>query len=138
VVAKFRVVLDPSFRGTQVEDDIQALTAEFNITMQWHEGSQVRPDSIPKAFRGADIVELAHATVAETGVIDAATIGRALRNFPYSPPSPSGDPESSPLQRYKNFGTAASPWASPPRARHDAFVALTQVWLEGRQSSVGA
>jgi len=98
-----QIVLDPSFAGTEVEDELLQASEQFDFNLGWHEGSELRPDEIPDNFRGPNIVELAHRTVGSSGLIDAATIGRALKTFPFTPPRPSGDPDSSHLQQYKKL-----------------------------------
>lgn len=96
------VVLDPSFAGTSVEDDLRRAANQFGFNLEWHEGSQINAAEIPDDFRGADIADIAR-RIAQDGLVDAATIGRALEPFPFTPPDPAGDPENSHLQQYKKL-----------------------------------
>jgi len=97
------VVLDPSFDGTSVEDDLRRAANQFGFSLEWHEGSQMSAAEIRDDFRGADIADLARRIAQDDGLIDAATIGRALEPFPFATPEPAGDPESSHLQQYKKL-----------------------------------
>jgi len=97
------IVVDPSFVGSRVEADLRVASERFGFGLVWHEGSEVGPAEIPDHFRGPDIADLARRIVRDDGVVDAATIGRALEAFPFTPPKPAGDPESSHLQQYKKL-----------------------------------
>ncbi len=105
--------LDPSFYGTQVHRDLQAAAHHYGFELAWSEGSEVLPADIDPRFRGSDVVALAEQTTRDDGLIDAAAIGKALVDLPFTPPSVEGDAEASPRQRYKKlwhcclqFGTA--------------------------------
>lgn len=108
--------LDPSFDGTTVHTDLVMASSRFGFELTWSEGSEVAPDEIDPGFRGPEVVALAHQTTRGDGLVDAATIGRALIHLPFMPPPPGGDAEDSALQRYKKlwhcclkFGTAPKP-----------------------------
>ena len=69
--------------------------------------------TIPVDFRGPATRALAEHIADKDGFIDAAAIGRSARDIPFTPPSPSGDTQDSPLQLHKyvwhcllRFGTA--------------------------------
>ena len=68
------VVLDPSFRGSVIEDQATSL----GVPVEWHEGRRLRVETLAEhpEFRGPRIVEVGR-RVADGGVLDAATIGRA-------------------------------------------------------------
>ena len=68
------VVLDPSFRGTPIEDQAGSL----GVPVEWHEGRRLRVETLTghPAFRGPSIVEVGR-RVAHDGELDAAIIGRA-------------------------------------------------------------
>lgn len=68
------VVLDPSFRGSVIEDQARSL----GVPVEWHEGRRLRVETLAEhpEFRGPRIVEVGR-RVADAGVLDAATIGRA-------------------------------------------------------------
>lgn len=110
------IVLDPSFEGTEVAADIHEAAERYGFRTGWNEGSELDPEQIDPAFRGPTIKALAFETTRRDGKVDAASIGRALASIPYVEPSIDGDPEDSPLQRYKKlwhtclrYGTPATP-----------------------------
>ncbi len=97
------IVLDPSFRQSDIERHMEAAATRYGFLVDWNEGSEVRPEEIDPEFRGSDIQLLARRAARPDGIVDAAAIGRALADFPFTAPSPSGDPEESPLQKYKKL-----------------------------------
>lgn len=97
------VVLDPSFVGNPIEDDLRTASERFGFSLVWHEGSELNSAEIPHDFRGPAVAELARRISRGDGLIDAAAIGRALEPFPFTRPQPAGDPESSHLQLYKKL-----------------------------------
>lgn len=97
------IVLDPSFANTETEAALRSASHLFDVAIDWHEGSELDPRKVPDDFRGAEIAELARRTTRPDGLVDAATIGRALAEYPFIEPTLSGDPESSHLQRYKKL-----------------------------------
>ena len=68
------LVLDPSFRGSPVEEQ----AGRLGVPVEWHEGRVLRVETLADhpLFRGPRIVEVG-LRVARDGVLDAATIGRA-------------------------------------------------------------
>jgi hypothetical protein len=68
------LVLDPCFRGTEVEDQARML----GVPVEWHEGRRLTIDVLERRpdFRGPRIVEVGR-RIAAAGVLDAAVIGRA-------------------------------------------------------------
>ncbi|MCP5041483.1 MAG: DUF3626 domain-containing protein, partial [bacterium] len=107
------VVLDPSFRHTDVERDLEAAAERDGFEVGWNEGSAVHPEEIPAGFRGSDVASLARRTVRADGLVDAAAIGRALADVPFTPPSMAGDPEASPRQQYKKLWHCCLKYGSP-------------------------
>jgi hypothetical protein len=97
------VVLDPSFRNSDIERDIEEAGSRYGFGVAWNEGSEMDPERIDPDFRGRDIKRLARGTARPDGLVDAAAIGRALDDVSFTPPSVSGDPETSPRQRYKKL-----------------------------------
>ncbi|WP_245886550.1 DUF3626 domain-containing protein [Kineococcus xinjiangensis] len=71
------LVLDPCFRGTDVEADAHLL----GVPVQWHPGFRARVAEVAAhpEYRGADVVAAA-ARVARGGVLDARIIGEAVRS----------------------------------------------------------
>ncbi|MEZ5375966.1 MAG: DUF3626 domain-containing protein [Acidimicrobiales bacterium] len=116
------IVLDPSFRGSAVERDLTLASERFGFAIGWNEGSEVRPEQIPPEFRGGDMLDLARATARPDGLLDAAAIGTAIANVPFTAPSIEGDPEASPRQRYKKLWHCCLKFGRPipgPPARDD-------------------
>ena len=70
------LVLDPSFRGTEIEEQAYALA----VPVEWHEGRRlcVPELDLHPDFRGPQVVAAGH-RVAERGFLDAAVLGRAAR-----------------------------------------------------------
>ncbi|KRF11795.1 DUF3626 domain-containing protein [Nocardioides sp. Soil796] len=68
------LVLDPCFRDSDIEVQARAL----DVPVEWHEGRRLLVDVLGQhpEFRGPRIVEVG-LRVAQDGVLDAATIGRA-------------------------------------------------------------
>lgn len=77
-----RLVLDPSFRGTEVE----RAAAELGVPVAWHAGLELRVDRIEEleAYRGVDALALA-VELAVDGRIDARILGAA---------APGSDPQA--------------------------------------------
>lgn len=69
------VVLDPCFRGSPIE----AQAGSLGVPLEWHEGRRLRVETLADhpQFRGPRIVEVGR-RIARNGVLDAATIGRAV------------------------------------------------------------
>jgi len=70
------VVLDPSFRGSAVEEQAHAL----RVALEWHEGRRLPVTALAAhpAFRGPRAVEVGR-RIAVDGLLDASVIGRAAR-----------------------------------------------------------
>jgi hypothetical protein len=70
------VVLDPCYAGTAIEDQAGAL----GVPVEWHEGRRLTVDTLAEHphFRGPHIVDVG-CRIADGGVLDAATIGQAVR-----------------------------------------------------------
>ncbi len=109
------VVLDPSFQHTDVEHDLETAAERHGFEVGWNEGSAVHPEEIPTGFRGTELASLARSTVRADGLVDAAAIGRALADVPFTPPSLTGDPEASPQQQYKKLWHCCLKYGSPQR-----------------------
>jgi hypothetical protein len=70
------IVLDPSFRGTPVED----AAAASGIPVAWHPGYELAPDRLPSlvAYRGRDVADAA-VRIAGGLPLTPASLGRARR-----------------------------------------------------------
>ncbi|MEV0901849.1 DUF3626 domain-containing protein [Actinoplanes sp. NPDC049802] len=71
------LVLDPCFRGTEVEEDARLL----GVPVEWHHGFRARMTEIAAnpGYRGPEIVDAARA-VSRDGVVDARLVGEAVRD----------------------------------------------------------
>lgn len=78
------LVLDPSFRGTSVEE--AASTLPFPV--EWHHGFVLSVEELAEheAYRGPEVVALGRA-VAQDGALDARIIGDAVRAGGHDPQS---------------------------------------------------
>ncbi len=97
------IVLDPSFRATDVAREIGAAAERYRFEVMWNEGSELRPADIDPKFRGPEMTDLAGTAARPDGMVDAASIGRVLDGVSFTPPSVAGDPEDSPRQLYKKL-----------------------------------
>jgi hypothetical protein len=70
------LVLDPCFRGSEIEDQAH----ELGVPVEWHAGRQLAVETLAEhpAFRGPRVVDVGR-RIAEAGSLDAAVIGRAVR-----------------------------------------------------------
>ena len=74
------LVLDPSFRGTQVAADLAAAAQHYGFELRLHSGSELAVADVPVGFRRPAMPELARRAACPDGVIDAASIGVAVRS----------------------------------------------------------
>jgi Protein of unknown function (DUF3626) len=74
------LVADPSFRGTEIWDDLVNMSHKFGFPIQLHPGFRMRAADVPLDFRGPNMPSLA-ARVAIGGVIDARAIGIAAQEL---------------------------------------------------------
>jgi len=98
-----QVVLDPSFHGTEVEAHVVAAAQRYGCSVHLHRGSELSADDVPSDFRGPTMPTLAARVARRDGVVDAAAIGAALTDLPYSPPGPAGDPQDGSRQQHKKL-----------------------------------
>jgi hypothetical protein len=70
------LVLDPCYRGTEVE----AAAARLPFPLQWHSGFRLTVDELRRfpEYRGQEFVDLG-AEIAEDGILDPRVIGDAVR-----------------------------------------------------------
>ncbi|AUG78295.1 hypothetical protein CFP65_3505 [Kitasatospora sp. MMS16-BH015] len=76
------IVLDPCYRGTEVE----AAAARLPCPVEWHGGFRLTVAELRRhpGFRGPEYVELG-AEIAEDGLLDPRIIGAAVRTGAYDP-----------------------------------------------------
>ena len=111
------IVLDPSFAGTNTEQDITAAANRYGFELRWHGGSNLAVDEVPDDFRGPTMPPLAR-RVARNGVVDACSIGIAARRVRVDRPSLGGDPPDSDFQQLKYL------WHTVLAQGHDAVEQL--------------
>lgn len=79
------LILDPSFRGTSVEQEGDLL-AERGLPVRWHAGFElsVRQLADVRDYRGAEVVELG-TKIARDGILNPAIIGAAANTGSHDP-----------------------------------------------------
>ncbi len=79
------LVLDPSFRGTEVEDDARAWE-RLGVAVEWHDGWVLPVDELRAHpdYRGPEFVELGE-SVAVDGVLTPRIVGDAMRTGRHDP-----------------------------------------------------
>jgi hypothetical protein len=95
------VVLDPSFRGSPVEEHFDHARERYGVRVEWHPGSVLRVDDVPADFRGAALPGLARRVAGARPTIDARLIGALAARCPPGMPTFTGDPDQSELQQLK-------------------------------------
>jgi uncharacterized protein DUF3626 len=83
------LVADPAFRGTETGDVLLELCKRYDLKVCWHHGFVLRPDDVPRDFRGPTMPSLAR-RVARSGIVDASAIGAAVRDLHKAPEAWSG------------------------------------------------
>ena len=78
------LVADPSFQGTETGDALLELCKRYDVKPCWHHGFVIRPDDVPRDFRGPTMPSLAQ-RVARSGIVDASAIGAAVRELQKEP-----------------------------------------------------
>lgn len=95
------VVLDPSFRGTGIEDDLRAAAERYAFPLAWHAGSELHCDQVPEGFRGPTMPVVAREVARSDGVVDAHAIGVRAARVTFAEPTAMGDAHESDLQQLK-------------------------------------
>lgn len=95
------MVLDPSFRGSDVEQALAAAAARYGFEIAWHSGSELAVDDVPNDFRGPTMPALARRVAGYSRIVDARAIGVTAAEHPYEEPLPLGDPPESTPQQLK-------------------------------------
>ncbi|WP_238933387.1 DUF3626 domain-containing protein [Brevibacillus choshinensis] len=82
---------DPSYRDTDMESLLQQLCNRYGIELIWHPGFALPVREVPVDFRGPAMPPLAARVDQQygssSGVLDAATIGKAAADFSHHPDS---------------------------------------------------
>ena len=79
-----RLVADPAFRGTVMEELFYLISSRYEIELDWHPGFTLPAQKVPEAFRGYPTQALA-TRIAGNGLLDAARIGSAANAFTLQP-----------------------------------------------------
>jgi hypothetical protein len=96
-----KIVLDPSFRGSDVERDLTTAARRYGFELAWHRGSELHADDVPADFRGPTMPLLAQRVARPDGIVDARAIGVAAARERFEEPLELGDPPASTLQQLK-------------------------------------
>jgi hypothetical protein len=95
------IVLDPSFRATNIERAVTELLDRYDVEVGWHAGSELAVDRIPADFRGPTMPEVGARAARADGIVDAHSIGVTARTIRLPDMQISGDPPESDAQRLK-------------------------------------
>ena len=95
------IVLDPSFRGTDVEQALATAARRDRFELAWHRGSELAVDDVPADFRGPTMPPLARTVADPEVILRARAIGVAAAALAYTEPGPMGDPTESTPQQLK-------------------------------------
>ncbi len=95
------IVVDPSFRGTDVAESLSELGRTFDVEIAWHDGSEIHVEDVPGGFRGPTMPEVARRVARPDGIVDARAIGVAAQAIPMTEMQPGGDPPESEAQQLK-------------------------------------
>ncbi len=78
------LVGDPSFKATEVGEDLAGISERYNIPLKWHAGFALATSAVPRDFRGPSMPSLAK-RIAKDGYLTASRIGPAVRNLKEDP-----------------------------------------------------
>jgi hypothetical protein len=95
------IVLDPSFRATNIERAVTELSDRYDVEVGWHAGSELAVDQIPTDFGGPTMPEVGARAARVDGIVDAHSIGVTARTIRLPEMQISGDPPESDAQQLK-------------------------------------
>ncbi|HDR7793119.1 TPA: DUF3626 domain-containing protein [Bacillus luti] len=78
------LVVDPSFKGTDVGKTLEKICLKYSIDLYWHIGFVLTVDEVPMDFRGSNMPSLAR-RIARNNYIDANIIGSAVVDLKRNP-----------------------------------------------------
>lgn len=78
------LAIDPSFEGTVVGDRLEAIARRYGLALTRHPGFVLRPNEVPRDFRGPAMVPLAQ-RIAVADQLDAAVVGQAAASLHRTP-----------------------------------------------------
>lgn len=95
------IILDPSFRNTAVEHDVQAAADRYGLALGWHGGSALLVVEVPDDFRGPTMPTVARRVAGPGELVDARAIGALAAQAGFDEPTAMGDGPDSLLQQLK-------------------------------------
>ncbi|KIY02030.1 uncharacterized protein Z520_02168 [Fonsecaea multimorphosa CBS 102226] len=81
------LIVDPSFRGSEIWQYIKGMATKYRFPLHCHHGFSMRVQDVPIDFRGPSMPSLAAAIARNGHQLDAETIGRAVRELARHPES---------------------------------------------------
>lgn len=78
------LIVDPSFKGTEVAEHLSAACKKYDITLYWHAGFNLPTAEVPEDFRGPTMPSLAK-RVAPDGLLNVSKIGEAAASLKQNP-----------------------------------------------------
>jgi hypothetical protein len=73
------IVIDPSFQATEVHQAVAEVSERYDVSLEWHPGSELAVDQVPTDFRGPTMPDVAKRAARADGIVDARSIGLAAR-----------------------------------------------------------
>ena len=95
------IVVDPSFRDTEISADLELSARRYGFKLEWHVGSALHVADVPADFRGPTMPALARQVAGSHDIVDAHRIGASASMIQPTPPLPEGDSDDSPAQQLK-------------------------------------
>ena len=95
------VIVDPSFRGTDIEHHLASAVERFGFELGWNCGSVLNIEDVPSDFRGPTMPALARHVADTAGIVHARAIGVAAAHLRFEDQKPGGDDADSALQHLK-------------------------------------
>ncbi len=82
------LVLDPSFTGTRVERDLADAAGRYGFELRRHDGSELAATDVPIDVHAPTMPDIARLAARPDGMVDAASIGVAVRRGQHPTPAP--------------------------------------------------
>ena len=75
------LVVDPSFQGSAVGEELVEMSVQYGFPLRWHLGYALQVEKVVDDFRGRHMSNVAR-LIEQNGRINAAIIGQALADAP--------------------------------------------------------
>ena len=75
------LVVDPSFQGSAVGEELVEMSVQYGFPLRWHLGYALKVEKVVDDFRGRHMSNVAR-LIEQNGRINAAIIGQALADAP--------------------------------------------------------